>query len=136
MRYQLVSSIVLAMIRSFEVLRSYHIPHFSFLSELFEGEEGIERPPTPFDVIRILAISARKSVVLEDADGTSALEYAILSDSDIITVKFLMHLTKIHEMPSGSYESNTPDIPKIIQMVPSHHRISQRSCTDRTVSTI
>ena len=112
------------------------IPHLSFLSELFEGEEGIARPPTPLDVIQILALSARKSVVLEDANGTSALEYAILSDSDIITVKFLMHLTKIHEMPSGTVECNTPDRHKLIQIVPSHHRIPRRSCTDRTVSTI
>lgn len=64
-------------------------------SELFEGDEGTLREPPSLEVVKCLSLASLQSVPLEDIDGTSALEYAILSSSDITVVEFLMRLTEV-----------------------------------------
>lgn len=63
-------------------------------SELFEGEDGIQREPSSLQVVHYLAMASPQSVPLEDASETSALEYAILSSADAQVVSYLMRFTQ------------------------------------------
>lgn len=69
--------------------------HCLIRSVLFEDEEGVERAQTSMDVIKCLALSSIASVPLEDIEGISALEYAILSVADVEIVRFLMRVTQL-----------------------------------------
>lgn len=96
------------------------------------------RPHSHMHVIRLLSLASPKTVGLEDDDGTSALEYAILSNSDILVVKFLMHTTQMQFIrdPSvvhGQYESKRNL--EFILMQSKRHSISL-GCSERTVSTV
>lgn len=62
--------------------------------ELFQGDEGITREPPSFEVVSYLVRSSLESLLLEDEQGMSALECAIMSDADISIIKFLMQGTK------------------------------------------
>lgn len=68
---------------------------FLVRSELFEGDEDIVRSHTSFEVIQYLALGSLESVPLEDEGDMSALEYAIISNADLLVVKFLMRLTQM-----------------------------------------
>ena len=68
---------------------------FLVRSELFEGDEDIVRSHTSFEVIQYLALGSLESVPLEDESDMSALEYAIISNADLLVVKFLMRLTQM-----------------------------------------
>ncbi|KAL3762094.1 hypothetical protein ACHAW5_007868 [Stephanodiscus triporus] len=63
--------------------------------ELFEGDyEKLPHDPPSIGVVFVLVRAWPWSVPLEDKDDTSALEYAILSDSSIEVVKLLQHATR------------------------------------------
>ena len=55
---------------------------------LFEGDETHRAPPT-LEVIRPLLSGSLRSVLVEDEDDMSPIEYAIVSDADIKVVKLL-----------------------------------------------
>lgn len=83
-------------------------------SELFEGEEETLREPPSLEVVKCISLASLRSVPLEDIDGTSALEYAILSSADIKVVTFLMRLTQVQMSgkPSRSSFLLGIDVPK------------------------
>lgn len=55
---------------------------------LFEGSQPTREPPT-VDIVRTLLSGSLKSVLIEDEDDMSPIEYAILSESDSQVVKLL-----------------------------------------------
>mmetsp|Transcript_11082 Transcript_11082/g.16707 ORF Transcript_11082/g.16707 Transcript_11082/m.16707 type:complete len:234 (-) Transcript_11082:29-730(-) len=55
---------------------------------LFEGDQTERAPPT-IDVVRALLSGSWRSVLVEDEDGMSPIEYAIVSDANIKVVKLL-----------------------------------------------
>ena len=61
--------------------------------ELFEGDDLRTRGPPSFDVVRILVRCVR-SVPLEDSDGMSALEHAIISDAPLKVVQMLQYVER------------------------------------------
>lgn len=62
--------------------------------ELFEGHSGVRaRSPPSLDVVRVL-VRCVGCVPLEDSDGMSALEHAILSEADLRVVKMLQYLER------------------------------------------
>jgi len=61
--------------------------------ELFEGGRDSMREPPSYEVVHTLINASPFSVLLEDEDGTSALEYAILSDAPIKVVKLIQYVT-------------------------------------------
>ncbi len=56
---------------------------------LFEGDDQTPRAPPTVDVIRSLLSGSLRSVLVEDEDEMSPLEYAIVSDANINVVKLL-----------------------------------------------
>lgn len=108
-------------------------PHF-FRSELFEGDEGVQRAPPSMDAVKLLAMASPQSVPLEDRDDTSALEYAILSDADVHIVKFLMRVTQdTLRSSSGTLQSSIAVKENIIFKPCLPATVGQ---TDRSVFTI
>ena len=63
-------------------------------------------------MIQCLALAALEAVPLEDTSGTSSLEYAILSDAAIETVKFLMSTTQMQVMPKNDFQRKNEPNPK------------------------
>ena len=61
---------------------------------LFMGDEGCERDPPSYDVVFAIIKAWPSAVPWEDNDGTSALEYAILSVAPIEVVRLLQAVTK------------------------------------------
>ena len=61
---------------------------------LFMGDEGCERDPPSYDVVFAIIKAWPSAVPWEDNDGTSALEYAILSGAPIEVVRLLQAVTK------------------------------------------
>jgi len=61
---------------------------------LFEGGQESMREPPSYGVVRMLIKVSPSSVPLEDEDGISALEYAILSELPIEVVKLLQYATQ------------------------------------------
>lgn len=60
--------------------------------ELFEDNNSASttpRPPPSYRTIDILVKASLDSVILEDEDGMSAIEYALCSNADLQTVKLL-----------------------------------------------
>jgi len=60
--------------------------------ELFEdnnSKNSIPRPPPSYRTIDVLVKASYDSVILEDEDGMSAIEYALCSNADLQTVKLL-----------------------------------------------
>jgi len=59
--------------------------------ELFEdnNSNSTPRPPPTYRTIDILVKASLDSVILEDEDGMSAIEYALCSNADLQTVKLL-----------------------------------------------
>ncbi|KAK1744428.1 hypothetical protein QTG54_004961 [Skeletonema marinoi] len=55
---------------------------------LFEGDQTERAPPT-IDVVRALLSGSWRSVLVEDEDEMSPIEYAIVSDANIKVVKLL-----------------------------------------------
>ncbi|KAK1732284.1 ankyrin repeat domain-containing protein [Skeletonema marinoi] len=55
---------------------------------LFEGDQTERAPPT-IDVVRALLSGSLRSVLVEDEDEMSPIEYAIVSDANINVVKLL-----------------------------------------------
>ena len=55
---------------------------------LFEGDQAERAPPT-IDVVRALLSGSLRSVLVEDEDEMSPIEYAIVSDANINVVKLL-----------------------------------------------
>ena len=55
---------------------------------LFEGDQS-PRPPPSVDVVRALLSGSVRSVLVEDDDGMSPIEYAIVSDNNIKVVTLL-----------------------------------------------
>lgn len=56
---------------------------------LFEGDDQTTREPPTVEVVRALLSGSLRSVLVEDEDEMSPLEYAIVSDANIIVVKLL-----------------------------------------------
>lgn len=56
---------------------------------LFEGDDQTPRAPPTVDVVRTLLTGSLRSVLVEDEDEMSPLEYAIVSDANINVVKLL-----------------------------------------------
>ncbi|KAL3815310.1 hypothetical protein ACHAXA_006812 [Cyclostephanos tholiformis] len=61
--------------------------------ELFKGDEGCERDPPSYDVVSLLVRAWPSVVDREDNFGTSALEYAILSEAPFKVIRFLQTVT-------------------------------------------
>jgi len=60
---------------------------------LFMGDEGCKRDPPSYDVVFTIIKAWPSAVPWEDNDGTSALEYAILSGAPIEVVRLLQAAT-------------------------------------------
>ena len=61
---------------------------------LFEGDQDFVRDPPSFEIVQILVHASPLSVPLEDDDGMSALEYAILSEASSEVIKLLQCVTR------------------------------------------
>ena len=71
--------------------------------ELFEGDEGCDRDPPSYDVVLTIINAWLSAVPWEDKDGTSALEFAILSDAPIKVVRLLQAATcKVNREAAGA----------------------------------
>lgn len=57
--------------------------------ELFEDSAALPRGPPSYDVVRTLLSQSLHSVIIEDEDEMSPLEYAIVSDASIQVVSLL-----------------------------------------------
>jgi hypothetical protein len=62
--------------------------------ELFVGDEDCTRDPPTYDVLSTLIKAYLPALSLDDNEGTSALEHAILSDAPIKIVKYLQGVTR------------------------------------------
>ena len=62
--------------------------------ELFVGDEDCTRYPPTYDVLSTLIEAYLPALSLDDNEGTSALEHAILSDAPIKIVKYLQGVTR------------------------------------------
>ena len=56
---------------------------------LFEGDDQIPKAPPTVNVVKALLSGSLRSVLVEDEDEMSPLEYAIVSDANINVVKLL-----------------------------------------------
>jgi hypothetical protein len=61
---------------------------------LFVGDEDCTRDPPTYDVLSTLIKAYLPALSLDDNEGTSALEHAILSDAPIKIVKYLQGVTR------------------------------------------
>ena len=111
--------------------------------ELFEDNNSTittPRPPPSYRTIDILVKASLDSVILEDEDGMSAIEYALCSNADLQTVKLLqraaqkvmirkqeeerLHKAKVlvpakHLAPSSSLTSKLFTLRRSVQNAPS-----------------
>ena len=69
---------------------------------LFEGDEAPRAPPT-VGVVKALLAGSLRSVLVEDDDDMSPIEYAIISDANIDVVKLLQKAS----MPTRREEAKT-----------------------------
>lgn len=63
-------------------------------SKLFQGDLGSTRESPSYEVVKALIQASPLSVPLEDDDGMSALEHAIISDAPINVVNLLQSATR------------------------------------------
>lgn len=73
--------------------------------ELYERKLYSTRPPPSVDVITLFVKASPETVILEDIDDMSALEYAILSDCSLTEIKLLQNachkvMTNTQTLPS------------------------------------
>ena len=72
--------------------------------DIFTGDEDCTRDPPTYDVVSTLIKAYPTAVTLEDKEGTSALEHAILSDAPIDVVNLLQAITGQHNQMKAKQE--------------------------------
>ena len=73
--------------------------------DIFTGDEDCTRDPLTYDVVSTLIKAYPTAVTLEDKEGTSALEHAILSDAPIDVVKLLQAITGQHNQMKAQHNT-------------------------------
>jgi ankyrin repeat protein len=79
--------------------------HFECDSEsvLFEGDQGGRGPPS-LAVVSALLLGSIRAASMEDEDGTSPIEYAILSNASVRVVKVLQQAAQMYLRRSAKAE--------------------------------
>ncbi|EJK71335.1 hypothetical protein THAOC_07243 [Thalassiosira oceanica] len=63
-------------------------------SQLIEGDDPVGREPPSYNLVRTLLSGRRDSAALEDNEGMNAIEYALISETDMRTIRLLQRATQ------------------------------------------
>ena len=74
---------------------------------LFEGDETPRAPPS-HDAVRALLSGSLRSTLVEDEDEMNPIEYAIVSDLDIKTVRLLQKASMVVRRQDAQESNNDP----------------------------
>ena len=84
--------------------------------ELFEGDSPVLPRKVCHDTIRALLSESLHASTIEDIDEMNALEYAIMSDAELKTVKILQKAsTRIFESESIQQMSSSPMLARLLR---------------------
>jgi len=63
-------------------------------SQLFEDDDHVRRDPPSYSLVQILLSGCGDSAALEDGEGMNAIEYALISEADMRTIRLLQRATQ------------------------------------------
>ena len=63
-------------------------------SRLFEDDDPVRRTPPSYNLVRTLLSGCWDSAALEDNEGMNAIEYALVSEADMKTIRLLQKATQ------------------------------------------